>query len=202
MQYLFTAILIAGILAIITAAICFFKKKYMPTNLFGIIAIILLATGGIGLAVSMNIDTYTQFNNGDNVARISMKHLNANNYEVVIKLAGQPSQEYFVNGSAVQLTARILDNNRYRMEELSGVESSSDDNVQTVYELTEHKGIDVADWFKTNKLSTLLLPLAKTTTYLVSIQNGELVMRSKVKLQRVPVPDKPKVEKQPYHPNR
>lgn len=191
MQYLFGAILIAGILAIIFASISFFQKKYTQTNMVGLGALLLIIIGGIGLAASINLKTYSAFTDGDKIARVNIKRVGPNNFDVVIMTKQQPNQEYFINGTAAQLTARILDNNKYRLEQLSAVQATASDQVQTVYELTEHKGLDVAGWFKTNKLSTVQLPLTKATSYLITIVNGKLAVRSKIQLELLQKPHKP-----------
>ena len=197
--------LILGIFGLVSLALAcqrLIRGRVIAASGTALLALLLLAAGGLLFVVSLNLHTYARLTHEAPVAELVFELAAPQRYRVT--LTGVPSgemQTLVLAGDEWQLDARVLKwqgwanvlglDAQYRLERISGryrnLEQERHD-TRTVYDLSENPGIDIWDlrqrypqWLKFVDAvygSATYMPMADGARYEVSMTQTGLIARA------------------------
>ena len=197
--------LILGIFGLVSLALAcqrLIRGRVIAASGTALLALLLLAAGGLLFVVSLNLHTYARLTHEAPVAELVFELAAPQRYRVT--LTGVPSgemQTLVLAGDEWQLDARVLKwqgwanvlglDAQYRLERISGryrnIEQERHD-TRTVYDLSENPGIDIWDlrqrypqWLKFVDAvygSATYMPMADGARYEVSMTQTGLIARA------------------------
>jgi len=177
------------------------RRRFLAAGTHGVLATMMLAVGGVLIAISSNLYTYQRLSWERPVAEVQFRRLGPQRFQATLTYAGnQGTVRHVLKGDDWQIDARILKwrgvanllglDAEYRLERLSGRYNrigQARTGPRTVYDLSNSSGVDVwslarryGTWFPwVDALygSATYLPMANDASFQVSITQSGLVAR-------------------------
>ena len=189
------SLLIIAAVLILVGLKLLIKRNYFIQFLRGFAGFGLLSLAFIIIMSGLNIASYSQLSQGEQIANISFKKVNNQNYDATVVNVQTGEQSSFnIDGDMWQVDARVLklflsSTPFYKLERISGRYYSLDQertNNRSVYPLTgQSMGFDLWSIFKGSSIGLLsasygsatYLPMADDAVFTVSIGSSGLVSK-------------------------
>ena len=189
------SLLIIAALLILAGLKLLFKRNWFIQFLRGFGGFGLLLLAFIIIMSGLNIATYSQLSTGEEIANISFKKVNNQNFDAVVVNVQTGEQSTFnIDGDMWQVDARVLklflsSTPFYKLERISGRYYSLDQertNNRSVYPLAgQSMGFDLWSMFQGQSIGLLsanygsatFLPMADDSVFSVSIGSSGLVSK-------------------------
>lgn len=199
---LFLALLPAllGLMLLLGALVKLLRRRLLAGGFQALFAIFLIALGGIGGGIALNLHTYERMTAEQQVARLVFARIGPQLYNVDLSRAGGGSQRFELRGDEWQVDARFVRwhgratllglDPLYRLERLSGRYADIARELEgprTVHGLAEESGLDVLalleerrdrlPWVDSYYGSATYLPMADGAAYEVHVTRTGLAAR-------------------------
>ena len=195
-------LLTLSILFIVLGIKRFFRGKILSAGMQSLSGVSLLLAGLLFLSIATNLYSYDRLTYEKDIAELSFRQLNKQQFRVTIAYKDQDKVENFlVNGDEWQMDARVIKwhgwaqlaglNAQYRLERISGRYSDINEERQkprSVYSLAQAESIDYwklihnykkwLPWIDAHYGSATYMPMADKATYLVSLTQSGLIART------------------------